>query len=115
MTNWQYEIFQDLAKLTDFPETPEAEWHVRRPTAQAYKAAVDLISIVPIGNAPRPRIAPDRRGGIQFEWEKGAFGLEIGVSPEGVFECLKVTADKEEEISGSANKARDLLLWFAKL
>jgi hypothetical protein len=60
-----------------------------------------------------PRIAPDRRGGLQFEWEKGEYELDVAVSPTGSFEYLKATRTDEEEGHTGFIKVRDLLHWFA--
>ncbi len=60
-----------------------------------------------------PRIAPDRKGGIQFEWEKGEYELDVAVLPTGSFEYLRATQTTEEEGSAGFTKVRDLLHWFA--
>ena len=118
LENWQNTILQTLAQFLALPENAEAEWRVKRPTAKAYKAAVDLISEIPTSKTlaiPLPRIAADRQGGIQFEWEKGKYAIEIAISPSGSFELLKVTPRDEEEGRCSLDRARETLLWFARI
>lgn len=113
-SEWQYAILQGLAKFLDIPQSLDAPRLVQRPTPKAYKAAVALISDVPIENLPFPRIAPDRQGGIQFEWEKGSCAVEIAVSPNGALEVLKVDGDSEEEGVTGISRARDTLVWLAQ-
>ncbi len=43
-TEWQSKILRELAEFLTLPEKAPEEWNVRRPTASAYKAAVDLIT-----------------------------------------------------------------------
>lgn len=116
-TQWQNTVLQALAQFLTLPEESDAEWRVKRPKPKAYNAAVSLISEVPAANTmslPLPRVAPDRQGGIQFEWEKGSYGLEIGISPSGKFEILKVTPSGEEESHASFTKAREYLIWLSR-
>jgi hypothetical protein len=61
------------------------------------------------------RVAPDRQGGIQFEWEKGSYALEIAISPSGSFEILKATPTVEDEGHSSFNRVRESLIWFARV
>ena len=106
-TEWQSKLLLDLAFfLRGYPEEPAADWRVRRPTMTAYRAAVDLITAIEAADLPQPRMAPDREGGIQFEWDT----LEIGILPSGDFECLlvKPNGDTEEEII-APSKARELV------
>lgn len=115
---WQTTVLQTLAGFLTLPEQGDAAWSVKRPTPKAYKAAVDLISEVPVSSLsslPIPRVAPDRQGGIQFEWEKGPYLLEIGVSPSGSYEGLKATPTSEEEGHLTFNKARESIVWFARV
>jgi hypothetical protein len=114
---WQNTVLQALAQFLTLPEESSAEWRVMRPKPKAYKAAVSLISEVPASNIlglPLPRVAPNRQGGIQFEWEKGSYALEIGISPNGTFEVLKVTPSGEEEGHASFTKAREHLIWLSR-
>jgi hypothetical protein len=115
---WQTTVLQTLAKFLTLPEQSDAAWCVKRPTPKAYKAAVDLISEVPVSSLaslPIPRVAPDRQGGIQFEWEKGPYALEIGISPSGSYEVLKATPTSEEEGHLTFNKARESIVWLARV
>jgi hypothetical protein len=96
-TDWQNAIFQDLAKLLTIAERPEVPWRVKRPTAQAYRAAVALISEVSLEDLPRPRVAPDREGGFQLEWEKGSLAVEISISPSGHLALLRSKNGREHE------------------
>jgi hypothetical protein len=117
-TDWQNSILQTLAQFLSLPEDPEREWSVKRPTAKAYKAAVDLISEIPASKTsaiPLPRVAPDRKGGIQLEWVKGKYAIEISISPAGSFELLKVTPRDEEEGRCSLDRARETILWFSRI
>lgn len=88
-TDWQTAIFQQLAKLMEIDDDSAVSWRVRRPTAAAYKAAVSLISQIGAEKAlPSPRIAPDREGGFQLEWEKGPRAVEINISRSGTIDLL---------------------------
>jgi len=107
-TGWQAKVLLDLAFfLKGIPEERTADWRVRRLTMSAYQAAVDLISPIDTTNVPEPRIAPDREGGIQFEWDT----LEIGVLPTGTYEYLRLKPDglSDEGIIQPA-KARQLII-----
>lgn len=110
---WQYAILQGLAEFLALPEAPEKPRLVKRPTLTAYKAAVALISEVPVKDLPPPRIAPDRQGGIQFEWEKGICAVEIGILPNGTYEVLKVAGDEEEEGRAGISRVHETLVWLA--
>jgi hypothetical protein len=114
-SDWQKTILEALAALLQLPEDPDAGWRAKRPTTKAYKAAVDLVSEVPVRALPLPRVAPGRRGGIQFEWEKGSYALEIGILPNGTFEVLKVTPSSETESQASFTSARESIMWFARV
>jgi hypothetical protein len=117
-SEWQISILQTLAQFLNLAESPDAEWRVKRPTTKAYKAAVDLISEVPpskVSGLPLPRIAPDRQGGIQLEWEKGKYAIEISISPNGSFELLKTTPEDEEEGHCSFARARETILWLSQV
>jgi hypothetical protein len=97
-TDWQTAIFQQLAKVMEIDDQPEASWRVRRPTAAAYKAAVSLISkIVADKTLPLPRIAPDREGGLQLEWAKGPRVVEINISRSGTIELLTSDGRRDRE------------------
>jgi hypothetical protein len=107
-TEWQSKILLDLAFfLRGYPEEPTAEWRVKRPTMNAYRAAVDLITEIEAADLPPPRMAPDREGGIQFEWDT----LELGILPTGAFECLrlKTNGDTAEEGIIAPARARQLV------
>jgi len=57
-------------------------------------------------------MAPDREGGIQFEWDT----LEIGILPTGAFECLRVKPNGDtEEGTIALSKARQLVASLARL
>lgn len=116
LAQWQSEVLQQLAQFLTLPEKPGAEWRVRRPTTSAYRAAVDLITDIAPNDLPRPRVAPDREGGIQFEWEKGPYSLEIGVTPTGAYEFLE-TKDGEPEEEGYVGvvRARELVAGLARV
>jgi hypothetical protein len=60
-------------------------------------------------------MAPDRQGGIHFEWEKGAYAVEIGISPTGSCELLKSTGTHDEEGYAGFARIRDTLAWLAQL
>lgn len=109
---WQSKILLDLAFfLRGFPEEPATDWRVKRPTMTAYRAAVDLITAIEAADLPQPRVAPDREGGIQFEWDT----LEIGILPTGAFECLWVKPNGEtEEGTFQLAKARQLVTSLAR-
>jgi hypothetical protein len=111
-TEWQSKILLDLAFfLRGYPEEPVANWRVKRPTMTAYRAAVDLITAIEAGDVPQPRMAPDREGGIQFEWDT----LEIGILPTGRFECLRVKSNGDtEEETIALSKARQLITALAR-
>jgi hypothetical protein len=94
-TDWQSTIFQQLAKLMEIEEHADAPWRARRPTALAYKTAVSLISQLTEHDLPLPRIAPDREGGFQLEWEKGECAVEINVGPGGALELLRTKAGRD--------------------
>ena len=86
-TEWQSKILRELAAFLTLPEKPPEDWSVRRPTASAYRAAVDLITEIKSADLPLPMVAPDRNGGIQLEWKQQ--GLEIGILPTGSHEYLR--------------------------
>ena len=118
-SEWRNAVLKAIAQFLELPDPPEAEWRVRRPTPKAYKVAVDLISDFPqkrLASLPLPRVAPDRQGGIEFEWEKGRYALEIAVMPNGAIELLKATPKNEDEEGRcSLERARDTILWFARV
>ena len=111
-SEWQSKILLELAFfLRGFPETPSADWRVKRPTMSAYRAAVDLVTGIDVLDLPQPRMAPDREGGIQFEWDT----LEVGISPSGAFESLQVTPDgRSQEGAVAISKARRLIAGLAR-
>lgn len=117
-TEWQNTILQTLARFLDLPEQTEETWRVKRPSAKAYRAAVDLISEIPASRTsslPLPRVVPDRQGGIQLEWEKGRYAVEISISPNGSLELLKATSRDEEEGRCSLERARETILWLSRV
>ncbi len=115
-TDWQSAIFQQLAKLVEIDDHPEEPWRARRPTAAAYKAAVSLISQITDDSLPLPRIAPDREGGLQLEWEKGSCAVEISISPGGSLELLRSKAGRDtEEGRVGISAARDVLSRLARI
>jgi hypothetical protein len=117
-SDWQSSILQSLAQFLELAENPDAQWRVKRPTTKAYRAAVDLISEVPpakFSALPLPRIAPDRQGGIQMEWEKGKYAVEISILPNGSIELLKITPSTEEESQCSFDRAKDTILWLSQV
>ena len=82
----------------EIDDNPQASWRVRRPTAAAYKAAVSLISQIVADKAlPSPRIAPDREGGFQLEWEKGPRAVEININRSGTIELLTSDGRRDRE------------------
>jgi hypothetical protein len=95
-TEWQAKILLEIAGFLNLPEKVQEDWRVRRPTASAYRAAVDLITEIKAADLPLPlpKVSPDREGGIQFEWTQK--GLEIGILPTGSYEYLRVK-DAESE------------------
>ena len=112
---WRQRVLLDLAFFLNLPEAPEAGWQVRRPTMVAYKAAVNLITEVNVPELPLPRMAPDREGGVQFEWDFPDGSLEIEVSANGAYEALQ--ADKtgrSTEGPVGISKARDLIASLAR-
>jgi hypothetical protein len=116
-SEWQTTVLQALAEFLTIEDT-DTEWHVKRPTTKAYKTAVDLISQIPpakTSGLPLPRISPDRQGGIQFEWEKSRYAVEISVSPTGTMELLRVSPRDEEEGRCSLERAAETLLWLSRV
>lgn len=112
-TEWQSKILLDLAFfLRGYPEEPVSDWRVKRPTMTAYRAAVDLITAIEAADVPQPRMAPDREGGIQFEWDT----LEIGILPTGTLECLQIKSngDTEEQQTIAPAEARQLITALAR-
>jgi hypothetical protein len=110
-TEWQSKILRELAAFLTLPEKPPQEWSVRRPTASAYRAAVDLITEIKAADLPLPMVAPDRDGGIQLEWKQR--GLEIGILPTGSYEYLRLKGAETEEGSAGLYKARELVAALA--
>ncbi len=113
---WQDRVLRALAELLVLPVEADVEWRAIRPSIKAYKAAVDLISEIAGSTAtlPIPTIGPDREGGIQIEFEKGNYALEIGVLPNGGFEILKVTPSEQTENLASFSRAKESISWLAR-
>lgn len=113
---WQDRVLRALAELLSLPAEADVEWRAIRPSIKAYKAAVDLISEVASYTAtlPIPTIGPDRDGGIQIEFAKGKYALEIGVLPTGGFEILKVTPSEQTENLASFSRAKESISWLAR-
>jgi len=111
-TEWQSKILRELAEFLSLPEKPPEEWSVRRPTASAYRAAVDLITEIKAADLPLPMVAPDRDGGIQFEWKQR--GLEIGILPTGSYEYLRLKGTETEEGPAGLYTARELVASLAE-
>jgi hypothetical protein len=110
-TEWQSKILLQIAGFLSLPEKPQGEWRVKRPTASAYRAAVDLITEIKAPDLPLPKVSPDREGGIQFEWKQG--GLEIGILPTGAYEYLRVNDAESEEGHAGLSKAREMVASLA--
>jgi len=111
-TEWQSKILVEIAGFLTLPEKPQEDWRVKRPTASAYRAAVDLITEIKASDLPLPKVSPDREGGIQFEWKHK--GLEIGIRPTGSYEYLRVKdAESEEEGPVGLSKARQMVVALA--
>lgn len=113
---WQDRVLRALADLLVLPADADVEWRAIRPSIKAYKAAVDLISEVAASTAtlPIPSIGPDREGGIQIEFEKGKYALEIAVLPNGGFEILKVTPSEQTENLATFSRAKESISWLAR-
>jgi hypothetical protein len=110
-TDWRSTILLDLAFFMRLPEKPGTDWRVRCPTAVAYRAAVNLITGVEVSVLPLPRMAADREGGVEFEWDS----LQIGVSPTGSFEFLHSTPKgRSEEGPIGITRARQLIASLAR-
>jgi hypothetical protein len=115
MMGWQAHVLRQLADFLVLPERSDFEWRVRKPTSSAYRAAVDLITDIQPAGIPQPRVAPDREGGIQFEWDKGKYSLEIGVTPSGAYEFLETKGpDAEEEGFIGIVGARELVMGLSR-
>jgi len=110
-TEWQAKILLEIAGFLSLPEKPPEDWRARRPTASAYRAAVDLITEIKMRDLPLPRVSPDRDGGIQFEWKQK--GLEIGILPTGSYEYLRVKDTESEEGHVGLSKAREMVASLA--
>jgi hypothetical protein len=110
-TEWQSKILVEIAGFLSLPEEPQEDWRARRPTASAYRAAVDLITQIKAATLPLPKVSPDREGGIQFEWTQK--GLEIGILPTGSYEYLRVTDAESEEGHVGLSKAREMVASLA--
>jgi len=111
-TDWQSKILLELAFfMNGFPESTDVSWRVIRPTMNAYRAAVELVTGLDATYVPWPRIAPDREGGIQFEWDT----LEIGVLPTGSYEYLRVVGEsKTQEGQITLSKAWQFIAALAR-
>ncbi len=57
-------------------------------------------------------VAPDRDGGIQFEWKQR--GLEIGILPTGSYEYLRLRRTETEEGPAGLYTARELVASLAE-
>ena len=115
-TQWQAAVLQQLARLLELPEQPQADWEVQRPTKFAYRVAVDLVSELDVSGLPAPKLAPDRKGGIQFEWEKSSCNLEIEITPAGALEFLLTRpGNADEEGFVGLVRARELVESLANL
>ena len=110
-TEWQAKILLEIAGFLNLPEKVQEDWRVRRPTASAYRAAVDLITKIKAVDLPLPKVSPDREGGIQFEWTQK--GLEIGILPTGSYEYLRVQDTESEEGYLGLSKAREMVAALA--
>lgn len=110
-TEWQSKILLEIAGFLNLPEEPQEDWRVKRPTASAYRAAVDLITEIKAADLPLPRVSSDREGGIQFEWKQR--GLEIGILPTGTYEYLRVKDTGSEEGHAGLSKAREIVASLA--
>ncbi len=110
-TEWQAKILLEIAGFLSLPEQPQEDWRVRRPTANAYRAAVDLITEIKAADLPLPKVSPDRDGGIQFEWTQK--GLEIGILPTGSYEYLRVKDTESEEGRVGLSKVREMVASLA--
>jgi len=111
-TEWQSKILLEIAGFLSLPEKPHEGWRVKRPTARAYRAAVDLITEIKAADLPLPKVSPDREGGIQFEWKQK--GLEIGILPTGSYEYLRVSDAESEEGHVGLSKAREMVAALAE-
>ncbi len=110
-TEWQSKILLEIAGFLSLPEDPQEDWRVKRPTASAYRAAVDLITEIKAADLPLPSVSPDREGGIQFEWKQK--GLEIGILPTGSYEYFRVKDTESEEGHAGLSKAREMVTALA--
>lgn len=110
-TEWQSKILLEIAGFLNLPEKPQEDWRVKRPTASAYRAAVDLITEIKAAHLPLPKVSPDREGGIQFEWKQR--GLEIGILPTGSYEYLRVKDAQSDEGPVGLSTARQMVVSLA--
>jgi hypothetical protein len=111
---WQEQVLRQLVEFLNLPKEPVEEWRARCPTILAYRAAVVLIADVGLVDLLAPLVAPDREGGIQFEWTKGKNSLEISVTRAGAYEYLLIKGSVSEENVADLSGVREKVVAFAR-
>jgi hypothetical protein len=113
---WQLESVKRILECLSLGENWNS-YGGHPPSLNTALTAIDLLSVIPYADFPRPRVVPIATGGIQFEWENGRRELDIEVRDDGTIEYLKVddaNPDGEEGRFTSVNSLnlKSLLTWL---
>jgi hypothetical protein len=112
--NFENSWFQPvIGRVVELLSLPKA-WAGPGSESIAPRLAEDVVSrvlpmVMPGLDYPVPQIVPTRAGGLQLEWHRAGWDVEVDVSPLGevVFECER--SDRTEIRSGTLPDDADVL------
>lgn len=105
--DWQGSAMARLAVLLSLPTGWDG--HGGRPTTMgAATYAIDVLSRVMRSGVPAPSIVPLSYGGVQLEWHRMGWDIELEVPGPGRLHVLtrNIAADEEEEFELRADLSR---------
>jgi hypothetical protein len=108
-------VLEMLSKIHDL----DRGWnsHDARPiTRESMEAAVKFILEHIPDTSSMPFVVPTVRGGVQLEWHRGGFDIEIYINEEGKIEFFAADSTTGEEVEGDIESETLLLKnWLKRL
>lgn len=103
------EVIDDLSKLKEDWDS----YRARPIQASAVQAAKRLLADSASLNTPRPKVGPTCLGGVQIEWHRKGYDVEIDVGPEGAVSAFIQHVPSDQVLwDGRVDDLRKLPDWI---